>query len=89
MPLILTHGWPGSFAEMLEIIPLLTDPAAHGFDAADSFDVVVPSLPGFGFSDRPANEGMMHSAWPLFGSNSCMHWAMTASQRKEGISVLA
>jgi pimeloyl-ACP methyl ester carboxylesterase len=58
MPLILTHGWPGSFAEMLEIIPLLTDPAAHGFDAADSFDVVVPSLPGFGFSDRPADEGM-------------------------------
>jgi pimeloyl-ACP methyl ester carboxylesterase len=58
MPLILTHGWPGSFAEMLEIIPLLTDPAAHGFDAADSFDVVVPSLPGFGFSDRPINGGM-------------------------------
>ena len=58
MPLILTHGWPGSFAEMLEIIPFLTDPAAHGFDAADSFDVVVPSLPGFAFSDRPGNEGM-------------------------------
>ena len=58
MPLVLTHGWPGSFAEMLEIIPLLTDPAAHGFDAADSFDVVVPSLPGFGFSDRPTNGGM-------------------------------
>jgi pimeloyl-ACP methyl ester carboxylesterase len=58
MPLILTHGWPGSFAEMLEIIPLLTDPAAHGFDAADSFDVVVPSLPGFGFSDRPVSEGL-------------------------------
>lgn len=58
MPLILTHGWPGSFAEMLEIIPLLTDPDAHGFDAADSFDVIVPSLPGFGFSDRPTNNGM-------------------------------
>ena len=58
MPLILTHGWPGSFAEMLEILPLLTDPGAHGFDAADSFDVVVPSLPGFGFFDRPTNEGM-------------------------------
>jgi pimeloyl-ACP methyl ester carboxylesterase len=58
MPLILTHGWPGSFAEMLEIIPLLADPVAHGFDAADSFDVVVPSLPGFGFSDRPPNQGM-------------------------------
>ena len=58
MPLILTHGWPGSFVEMLKIIPLLTDPAAHGFDATDSFDVVVPSLPGFGFSDRPLNEGI-------------------------------
>jgi pimeloyl-ACP methyl ester carboxylesterase len=58
MPLILTHGWPGSFAEMLEIVPLLTDPAAHGFDAADAFDVVVPSLPGFGFSDRPGKPGM-------------------------------
>jgi pimeloyl-ACP methyl ester carboxylesterase len=58
MPLILTHGWPGSFTEMLEILPLLTDPEAHGFAAADSFDVVVPSLPGFGFSDRPQAEGM-------------------------------
>jgi pimeloyl-ACP methyl ester carboxylesterase len=58
MPLILTHGWPGSFLEMLEIIPLLTDPAAHGYSAADSFDVIVPSLPGFGFSDRPGVPGM-------------------------------
>jgi len=57
MPLILTHGWPGSFLEMLRIIPLLTDPAAHGADPADSFDVVVPSLPGFGFSDRPSRAG--------------------------------
>ncbi len=58
MPLVLTHGWPGSFTEMLAIIPLLTDPAAYGFDPADSFDVAVPSLPGFGFSDRPRVEGM-------------------------------
>lgn len=58
MPLIVTHGWPGSFMEMLRIIPLLTDPAAHGGDAADAFDVVVPSLPGFGFSDRPSIRGM-------------------------------
>jgi pimeloyl-ACP methyl ester carboxylesterase len=58
MPLIMTHGWPGSFVEMLKIIPLLTDPAAHGYDAVDSFDVVVPSLPGFGFSDRPGHPGM-------------------------------
>jgi pimeloyl-ACP methyl ester carboxylesterase len=58
IPLILTHGWPGSFLEMLEIIPLLTDPAAHGFAAESSFDVVVPSLPGFGFSDRPQSASM-------------------------------
>jgi len=42
MPLILTHGWPGSFLEMLKILPLLTDPAAYGHDAADSFVVIVP-----------------------------------------------
>ena len=58
MPLVLAHGWPGPFTEMLAIAPLLTNPAAYGFDPADSFDVVVPSLPGFGFSDRPRAEGM-------------------------------
>jgi pimeloyl-ACP methyl ester carboxylesterase len=58
MPLVITHGWPGSFLEMLKIIPLLSDPASYGGDPADSFDVVVPSLPGFGFSDRPAQRGM-------------------------------
>ena len=58
MPLILTHGWPGSFLEMLRILPLLTDPAAYGHDAGDSFDVIVPSLPGFGYSDRPEQLGM-------------------------------
>lgn len=57
IPLIMTHGWPGSFLEMLHIIPLLTDPAAHGGNAADSFDVVIPSLPGFGFSNRPTMPG--------------------------------
>jgi pimeloyl-ACP methyl ester carboxylesterase len=58
MPLILTHGWPGSFFEMLKILPLLTDPAAYGHDAADSFDVIIPSLPGFGYSDIPTHLGM-------------------------------
>ncbi len=58
VPLILTHGWPGSFLEMLRILPLLTDPAAHGADPADAFDVVIPSLPGYGFSDRPTARGM-------------------------------
>ena len=50
MPLVLTHGWPGSFIEMQRIIELLTDPASHGGDPADAFDVVVPSLPGYTFS---------------------------------------
>ncbi|WP_330254798.1 epoxide hydrolase [Nocardia sp. NBC_00565] len=49
-PLILTHGWPGSFVEFLDVIGPLTDPAAHGGDPADAFHVVIPSLPGFGFS---------------------------------------
>ena len=53
LPLLLLHGWPDSFLRMTKIIPLLTDPAAHGGDPADAFDVVVPSLPGFGFSDAP------------------------------------
>ena len=56
-PLILTHGWPGSFIEMERILPLLTDPGAHGADPADAFDVVVPSLPGYGFSARPTRPG--------------------------------
>ena len=57
LPLLIAHGWPSSFVEMLDLIPLLTDPAAHGANLADSFDVVVPSLPGHGFSDRPAQRG--------------------------------
>jgi pimeloyl-ACP methyl ester carboxylesterase len=59
-PLVLTHGWPSSFVEYLDLIPLLTDPAAHGGDAGDAFDVVVPSLPGYGFSDRPCAAGMVN-----------------------------
>lgn len=58
LPLLLLHGWPSSFVQMLKIIPLLTDPAAHGAAATDSFDVVAASLPGFGFSDRPTAAGM-------------------------------
>lgn len=57
IPLILTHGWPSTFFELIKLIPLLTDPAGHGGDAVDSFDVVIPSLPGFGFSDRPHGRG--------------------------------
>ncbi len=57
VPLILTHGWPGSVVEFLDVIGPLTDPVAHGADAADAFHVVVPSLPGFGFSDKPTTTG--------------------------------
>ncbi len=60
-PLIISHGWPGSVVEMLKIIPMLTDPASHGGDAGDSFDVVVPSLPGYGFSDKPAERGVSNT----------------------------
>ena len=60
MPLLITHGWPSSFVEMLALIPLLADPGAHGGDPADAFDVIVPSVPGFGFSDRPGR-GMTRS----------------------------
>lgn len=52
MPLLLIHGWPDSFYRMHKIIPMLTDPARFGGDPADSFDVIVPSIPGYGFSDR-------------------------------------
>jgi pimeloyl-ACP methyl ester carboxylesterase len=58
IPIVITHGWPGSFVEMLKLIPLLTDPALHGASSHDAFDVVVPSLPGFGFSDRPTQPAM-------------------------------
>ena len=58
IPLLITHGWPSSFVEMLKLIPLLTDPANHGGDASDAFDVIVPSVPGFGFSERPLQAGM-------------------------------
>ena len=53
VPLVLTHGWPDSFWRYTKVIPLLTDPGAHGADPADAFDVVVPDMPGFGFSERP------------------------------------
>ena len=55
-PLILTHGWPSTFYEMHKVIPMLTDPASFGGRPEDSFDVIVPSLPGYGYSDWPAND---------------------------------
>jgi pimeloyl-ACP methyl ester carboxylesterase len=57
LPLIVTHGWPGSIIEQLKIIEPLTNPTAHGGSAADAFDVVIPSLPGYGFSGKPTTTG--------------------------------
>lgn len=57
IPLVLTHGWPSTFLEMLPLVPLLTDPAAHGIEAPP-FDLVIPSLPGYGFSERPRRPGL-------------------------------
>jgi pimeloyl-ACP methyl ester carboxylesterase len=67
LPLIMTHGWPGSVVELLETVGPLTDPTAHGGDAADAFHLVLPSLPGYGFSGEPAelgwNVGRVAQAW--------------------------
>jgi hypothetical protein len=57
MPLIVTHGWPGSVIEQLKIIDPLTNPTAHGANASDAFDLVIPSMPGYGFSGKPTTTG--------------------------------
>ncbi len=57
LPIIVTHGWPGSIIEQLKIIDLLTNPTAHGGNASDAFDVVIPSMPGYGFSGKPMTTG--------------------------------
>ena len=57
LPLIITHGWPGSFVEFHKVIEPLVNPTAHGGNASDAFHVIVPSIPGFGFSDKPVNRG--------------------------------
>lgn len=57
LPIIITHGWPGSFFELLKVIGPLTDPVAYGGKAEDAFDVVIPSMPGYGFSEKPAGTG--------------------------------
>jgi pimeloyl-ACP methyl ester carboxylesterase len=68
LPLIMTHGWPGSVIELLETIGPLTDPAAHGGSAEDAFDLVLPSVPGYGFSAEPTelgwDSGRTARAWP-------------------------
>lgn len=57
LPLIITHGWPGSFFELIKVIGPLTDPVAYGGKAEDAFDLVIPSMPGYGFSEKPSGTG--------------------------------
>jgi pimeloyl-ACP methyl ester carboxylesterase len=73
LPLIMTHGWPGSVIELLETVGPLTDPAAHGGDAADAFDLVLPSVPGYGFSGEPTELG-----WD--SSRTARAWAQLMSR---------
>jgi pimeloyl-ACP methyl ester carboxylesterase len=67
LPVIITHGWPGSVIEMLDVIEPLTDPTAYGGDSTDAFDVVIPSIPGYGFSSEPTevgwDNGRVGQAW--------------------------
>ena len=67
LPVIITHGWPGSVIELLAIIDPLTNPTAHGASASDAFDVVIPSMPGYGYSGKPHETGWgpdrMARAW--------------------------
>lgn len=69
LPLMLTHGWPGSIVEFLEVIDPLTEPRSHGYDPADAFHVVVPSIPGFGLSGPTMapgwDVGRVASAWTV------------------------
>src|SRR6516225_2571291 len=69
LPLIVTHGWPGSVIELLKIVDPLTNPTAHGASASDAFHVVIPSMPGYGFSGRPTTTGWdparMARAWVM------------------------
>ena len=70
MPLIVTHGWPGSVIEMFKIIDPLTNPTAYGASASDAFHLVIPSLPGYGFSGKPTTTGGVPSALREPGSYS-------------------
>ena len=89
---MLTHGYPDSFLRFSKVIPLLTDPEAHGGDPADAFDVVVPSLPGYGFSEKPRKTGLtFHIAdiwntlmteelgYTHFGAHGC-DWGSTVTE---------
>ena len=85
LPLIVNHGWPGSIIEQLKIIDPLTDPTAHGGSASDAFHVVIPSMPGYGFSGKPASTGWgperMGRAWARADEAPRLHPVRRARRR--------
>jgi pimeloyl-ACP methyl ester carboxylesterase len=89
LPLIITHGWPGSVLEMLEVIGPLTDPTAHG--GTDAFDVVIPSMPGYGFSEEPAevgwDTGRIGAAWAeLMNRLGYTHYVAQGGDQGAGVT---
>ncbi len=77
LPLIVTHGWPGSIVEQLKIVDPLTNPTAHGASASDAFHLVIPSMPGYGFSGKPTTPGW-DPARIYHGRNGCTGASGTA-----------
>jgi pimeloyl-ACP methyl ester carboxylesterase len=91
MPLIITHGWPGSVVEMLDVIEPLTDPTAHGGSAEDAFHVVIPSIPGYGFSAEPTevgwNSGRIAAAWAeLMGRLGYIRYVAQGGDQGAGVT---
>ena len=85
LPLIVTHGWPGSVIEQMKIIDPLTNPTAHGGNASDAFDVVIPSMPGYGYSGKPSTTGwdFVHiaRAWAVLMKRLGLHELRGAGRR--------
>jgi pimeloyl-ACP methyl ester carboxylesterase len=82
LPIIITHGWPGSVIELLAIIGPLTNPTAHGASAADAFDVVIPSMPGYGYSGKPRETGWGPDRIARAWTELMKRWATPGSWRK-------
>ena len=93
LPVIITHGWPGSVIEQLKIVAPLTDPTAHGGSATDAFDVVIPSMPGYGFSGKPTTTGWdgdpvrIARAWGVLDETDWLH-ALRCPGRRLGLTRL-
>ena len=91
LPIVITHGWPGSVIEMLEVIGPLTDPTAHGGNAEDAFHVVIPSIPGYGFSSEPTepgwDSGRIGAAWAeLMSRLGYTHYVAQGGDQGAGVT---